>query len=145
MTACIDHGKIASVSKEGYLKVRYKGKVQRAHRVAYCEARQIPLEFIEGSVMRHTCDNSRCINPQHLVIGTHQDNVADRVARQRCAKQRGIDNGRAVLTPDEVRYIREHYKPRCKEFNGVNLARKFGVSAGLISAVAKGKKWAHTK
>jgi hypothetical protein len=54
----------------------------------------------KGLVVRHTCDNPLCINPDHLLIGTHNDNVQDKVNRGRQAK--GTHNGRSKLTEPEV-------------------------------------------
>ena len=42
----------------------------------------------EGMVLRHTCDNPACCNPNHLVLGTQQDNVDDMHARGRQGKPR---------------------------------------------------------
>ena len=141
MSDCIDHSRTRGLAGNGYLQVRYKGNMELAHRVAYCEARQIPIEYIKGSVIRHTCDNPRCINPQHLLIGTHRDNVDDKVHRNRQAK--GVSIGVAKLTEQDVLYIRKHYKLRCKEYSGRVLARHFGVSPATISNIVNFKVWAY--
>ena len=39
-------------------------------------------EIPEGLIIRHRCDNTRCVNINHLEIGTHQDNRMDRAIRQ---------------------------------------------------------------
>ena len=43
-------------------------------------------EITDGLVVRHTCDNRICVNPEHLEVGTHQDNMDDMVRRNRQAK-----------------------------------------------------------
>ena len=47
------------------------------HRAEYCLANGLTLEDIAGLVVMHTCDNPRCINPEHLVLGTQRDNMLD--------------------------------------------------------------------
>ena len=139
MLDCIDHAKVGD--KDGYLGVTHKGRFTRAHRVAYCFARGIPIHYIQGYVIRHTCDNPRCINPEHLLLGTHQDNMDDKVARGRQAKLKGVVNGRAKLTEKDVEFIRKHYKPRCPEYGANVLAKRFAVSFGLISKIGNGRRW----
>ena len=39
--------------------------------------------FSSKSVVRHSCDNRKCVNPDHLIYGTQADNIADMVGRQR--------------------------------------------------------------
>ncbi len=89
-------------NQDGHAKAWINGeqKAMYLHRYYYeLHKGKIP----EGFIVRHTCDNPRCINPEHLILGTHQDNVADRVARHRSAT--GIKNGRAKLTEEEVKLI----------------------------------------
>ena len=141
MRECIDHGKRGD--KDGYHIIKYGDKTQRAHRVAYCEARQIPLEYIKGSVIRHTCDNPRCINPIHLVLGTQFDNVQDRQIRGRQHRPQGVKHPNVSLTPEDVQFIRANYKPHCTEFSGASLAKKFGVKKAAISKIITGRSWQH--
>lgn len=89
MSKCIDHGKTRSLSPEGYALVAKPGvrsRCVRMHRLVYCASRGIQLEDIDGQVVRHTCDNPRCINPSHLLIGTRADNNKDRAERGRSAR-----------------------------------------------------------
>ena len=57
-----------------------------AHRAAYREWVEVPPA---GAMVLHSCDNPSCINPAHLRLGTHADNMADKVARGRCRNQYG--------------------------------------------------------
>ena len=70
-----------SPNNHGYSKINIDGKNVFCHRIAWeihnCEP--IP----DGMVVRHTCDNPRCINPEHLVLGTMKDNTDDMLQRDR--------------------------------------------------------------
>ena len=100
---CIEHTQKGDAG--GYGTTRYKGVNIKLHRLAYCEHHNIQPSDIAGVVKRHTCDNPRCINPMHLLEGTHQDNMADKVHRGRSAK--GVENGNSKLTPEDIIKIRE--------------------------------------
>lgn len=132
---CIDHG--LAGNKHGYAQRSIKGVRALAHRWAYCIANGVELDSIAGKVVRHKCDNPRCVNPEHLVIGTVQDNVADRVERGRNGlRYKGETNCNAVLTPDDIRAIRRRKGER-------GLAKEYGVSRMTISLIQRRERWAH--
>lgn len=141
MVTCIEHNKIGI--RAGYAQVSWEGTRQYMHRLAYCFSRGISMAVLGDSVVRHTCDNARCINPQHLILGTQQDNVQDRKDRGRCARLRGVLNGNTILTTEDVLYIRKHYIPRCKINGAKHLAKKFNVDRTTIGKVANNTLWAH--
>lgn len=118
-------------NSKGYGQITVKGRKYLAHRVVYEKAHG-PLPA--GLVVRHRCDNPRCVNPEHLEVGTQADNMAD------CAKR-----GRqfSVLTAEQVVFIRNNYKPRCPEFGGTALARRFGVSPATVSMALNRRNWKH--
>jgi hypothetical protein len=81
ITSCECHLLLKWLAPTGYGKVRRKGKTMAAHRVAY-------IAFYGTNPkawLRHTCDVSSCVNPQHLIPGTPKENAADRVERNRSA------------------------------------------------------------
>lgn len=65
---------------KGYGCFGFRGKVWKAHRVAY-ELATGPIPT--GAHILHSCDNPSCVNPEHLRAGTHADNMRDKVARGR--------------------------------------------------------------
>ena len=66
---------------DGYPRAVIDGNFNaKVHRIVYELYNKID---ISGLVVRHTCDNTKCINPEHLIIGTNLDNIADRVIRDR--------------------------------------------------------------
>lgn len=118
----------------GYGVFKVKGKTLKAHRVAYeLYVGDIP----KGLEVCHTCDNPLCINYNHLFIGTHTDNMKDRERKGRGANRAGIMNGRAKLTDDTVRYIRNSNK------STTELAKEFGISQSVMSKAKSGKTWRH--
>src|SRR6187455_1405138 len=88
---------------KGYGRIGKDGKLYQTHRLAYELARgPIP----QGMHVCHHCDNPSCINPDHLFVGTNADNHADKIAKDRQAKPRGIKNAAAKLNEADVRAIR---------------------------------------
>lgn len=65
---------------KGYGAVWHQGKLWRAHRLAWT---LIHGPIPAGAVVRHSCDNPPCINPDHLLTGSHADNIADKFKRGR--------------------------------------------------------------
>ena len=124
---------------EGYGLRRHSGCVTGAHRVAYCEHRDIPLSDIAGLVVRHTCDNPSCVNPDHLLIGTHADNMRDKVERNR--HNRGEEHFRAALTWDDVDAIRAAYIPRHPEYGARALAQQYGINPPAVSKIVNYHNW----
>lgn len=82
-TGCWDWTR--ALSKEGYARTRLQGKYEYGHRVSY---RVFTGEIPKGMCVCHSCDNPKCINPKHLWLGTHQDNMADRDRKKRGYFQR---------------------------------------------------------
>lgn len=104
----------------------------RAHRVAWMLLNgAIP----PGQIIRHTCDNTECVNPAHLAPGTQYDNVVDCVSRLRHTI--GERNRHAKLTADDVMAIRRSDKPTRYWVN------RFGVHPSTITSIRNGSKWKH--
>lgn len=138
----IDHGQQdKQAQKVGYGSKFYNGRMQRLHRIAYCEANCIDIEDIKGQVIRHTCDNPRCINPEHLVVGTQMDNIHDRQKRNRQAKGEACHT--TVLTEADVQYIRAEYVCRSRTKGAPYFSKIFGISKQHITAIIRREYWQH--
>lgn len=87
-------------------------------------------------IIRHTCDNYMCVNVEHLIVGTHQDNVKDKVERGRCAV--GTKNGRSKLTEQNVLEIKELVKTNTTISE---IARQFSVDRKVIRDIRDNKTW----
>jgi hypothetical protein len=70
----------AAVNNIGYGFIRDKTKMRTAHRVSY-EQHIGPIP--SGKNVCHTCDNPKCVNPDHLWVGTVKDNMQDKVRKGR--------------------------------------------------------------
>lgn len=123
----------------GYGRAWFDGKPLGAHRLAYCQAHGLKPADIAGQVVRHTCDNPACINPEHLVLGSHADNMRDMRDRFR-----GRSGNARKLSDEDVRAIRRLFVqyPRGGKGpfpnGGADLARRFGVKVGTVQQIIKG-------
>lgn len=123
--------------KDGYGKFTKKGWPDRAHQAAFVASNG---EIPDGQIVRHTCDNPPCINPDHLVAGSFADNAADRVQRERFNRESKRYN-RVRLSMDLAREI------RAKHSQGVSraaLAAEYGVGADQVSRVVHHNNWKET-
>ena len=122
----------ASTFRTGYGKFRVDDRMVSAHRVSYeLHNGLIP----EGLHVCHTCDVKVCVNPDHLWLGTNQDNVDDRDAKGRQAK--GSEHGRAKLTEEQVWEI-YHAEGTLRE-----IAEQYGVLFQQVSKIKRKEKWRH--
>jgi hypothetical protein len=116
----------------------YRGRKLAAHRVSY----KLCLgEIPKGLHVLHRCDNPRCVNPAHLFLGTHQENMADMIAKRRHAH--GERQPTRKLGRQEVRVIR-WLAAHDDRLQG-DLAREFQVSPSTIHNILKRKTWRREK
>lgn len=123
--------------KAGYGIFSFRGRNVGAHRAAW--------GFYRGEIgdrklhVCHKCDNPPCVNPDHLFVGTHKDNMADMIAKGRARhpshSRGGEQSGRSKLTNELVRQI-------LASRDGVReIARRLGVSHSTVSRVRSGQSW----
>lgn len=138
-TPCVDHGQTGKGS--GYGQKWHGNTTVVYHRLVYAQSKGIPLASIAGQLIRHTCDNPRCINPQHLLVGSHTDNMQDVV-------DRGRQSIKPALTLEQAREIRRVYVPGTRwapSPTGQNqLAIQYGVTQGTIKQIIDGKSYKET-
>lgn len=90
-----------------------------------------------GLHVLHICDNPACVNPAHLYLGTHQDNMRDRDSRGRQYDRHGENNGRAKLTTKIVRAIRKDKRwPRF-------IAKEYRIPLSTVQKIRHGATWRH--
>lgn len=106
-----------------------------AHRVAY----QIWNGSIpDGMCVLHMCDVRACCNPEHLFLGTHADNVADKVSKDRQSAGRGERHGKSKLTERAVKVIRVRFVDGASHGK---LAARYMVSKSAIRHIVTNRTW----
>lgn len=109
---------------------------ERAHRLAYMVWNG---EIPRGYDVCHKCDNPACINPNHLFVGTQQDNVDDRERKGRNVIKIGEEQPRSKLTKKVVKKARWERAYRGTSFQ--KLADKYGVSKKTMQNAIAGVTW----
>lgn len=125
---------VGAKNNAGYGNIKYEGKYLNAHRVSYI-LNKGPIP--EGYYVCHTCDNPSCVNPDHLFVGTPQDNDDDKVRKGRQTK--GEEHPISKLTEEDV------LKIRTMKGSHSEIARKFKVSRRLIGMIKNKTIWKHLK
>lgn len=109
-----------------YGQVRINGKIEKAHRAIY---KHFFGEIHKDMVVMHKCDVPCCINPEHLILGTHQENMNDMVGKGR------QKTGTYKLSKQEV--IDIFYK------NGTaaEIAKDYNIHFSMVWMIKKRKRW----
>lgn len=136
----------------GYGRIMINRRYFKAHRLSWIIAnrKQIP----NGLLVLHSCDNRRCVNPDHLRTGTDLDNMIDRKARGGYAtgddhplrkypfkSAKGVAIWNSKLTEKDVKEIRRLYASG--NYSQTELAKTFKCVHGTVSSIINRKTWKH--
>jgi hypothetical protein len=124
---------------DGYGQFKEADRTVLAHRGVW-EATHAPIP--EGLCVCHHCDNPACVNPEHLFLGTHTDNMRDMSKKGRSGAPRGERHGGAKLTEHDVSIIKMLLGLGVRQHR---LSTMYGVSKASISNINTGFKWAHAE
>lgn len=137
LTGCHEWQK--HVQPAGYGVIKIHRKSQQAHRASYAvNVGPIP----DGMVVMHKCDNPRCVNPEHLAIGSNSDNVRDMInkGRSRVHGRFGSQNQRARLHESDIGTIKNR---RAGGETYKEIAADYGVHLATIHSAVKGNSWSN--
>jgi len=102
------------------------------HRLAFVEHHDMHLNQIEGLVVRHSCDNPPCMNPEHLLLGTQADNVQDMMDRGR-----GYSGGAPRRVSSDT--VAQVFKLRDQNWSFQRIGRELGMSHTYARDIYIGK------
>lgn len=126
-------------TSRNYGTVSWMNRQRSTHKLAY-ELTNGPVP--DGLVVRHTCDNPPCCNPEHLSLGTVLDNVRDMLERGRKNPARGERCHHAKLTAEMVVEMR---RLRANGSKLRELVTQFGVSLGTVGKACARESWKHVQ
>lgn len=106
----------------------------RAHRFSYHYHKGV---IPKGMHVCHTCDNPRCVNPDHLFLGTPKENMQDKIAKGRSRIPKGEDSHYAKITEDQARSILLDMRSYTR------IARENGLTISGVSDIKNGNSWVH--
>lgn len=146
------------VGERGYALLSYQGKMHNAHRLSY--------QIFKGNIPEnlfvcHTCDNRKCINPDHLWLGTRRENIQDaskkgrlpggpghkpspdvieKLLKSRKPFPNGEQHPTSKLKKEDIIHIRKLLDEGIKQ---TDIAKKFNVCSGVISQIKHKRTWSH--
>ena len=113
---------------------RYENKKNKSNRMSWFLTHGV---FPELHVL-HKCDNTICCNPNHLFLGTHQENMDDKVRKGRQYRPFGDKNPLVKLNKEKILKIRRMISEHVKQ---TEIAKIFNVDAATITDIKNGKTW----
>ncbi len=125
-------------SAHGYGQLKINGRPVAAHRISWViHNGQIPLE----AYVLHRCDVRNCVNPDHLFIGSHEENMRDMIKKGRHSHPKGEKNSNAKLTEMQIYQIRELYDSGGYTYKSIS--ELYGVKSAAIGKIVGLKTWGH--
>lgn len=122
----------AGLDGHGYGSFKLYGVSNISHRVAWF----LTYGNFSKELLRHTCDNPKCCNPNHLLEGTQSDNVKDMIIRERNAT--GERNGRSKLSESDVSEI---WKKIEEGRSDTSISKEYSVNRRAIYSIRNGISW----
>ena len=138
---CLEWQRAKKCKGRGYGAISICQKKWLTHRAMW---RACKGEIPEGMCILHKCDNEKCVNIDHLFLGTMKDNSNDMIKKGRrvVPDQRGEKNPSAKLTYAKVNEIR---KLRSSGLSSKEIAFRYRISINYVYILCKGQRWASEK
>ena len=125
----------AYIHKSGCGRLKINNTTVDSYRFSY----ELHFGIIENDLcVCHSCDNRKCVNPEHLFLGTRKENNQDRTYKGRSCK--GSKRKNAKLTEENIIEIKDLLS---KGFQQKEIAEKYNISKPIISDIKTGKRWKH--
>jgi hypothetical protein len=119
-----------STGHYGYGQIGWADRIYTTHRISYLIFNGlIPQRLL----VRHTCGNTKCVNPKHLILGTQSDNLID--------MSRACRGGLQKLTEENVQVIKWLLKHAPEKGLLIKLARRYNVSRYAICDIKRRRSW----
>ena len=127
-----------SKNRSGYGQINRNGKGIKAHRYAYMQANKCSID--RKTLVLHKCDNPSCVNPNHLFLGTQEDNMKDMKEKGRADKAKkvkGSSHYKTKLSENSVARIRMMYGV----LEGKHIADIYSISRASVCVIQSCKSW----
>jgi hypothetical protein len=110
--------------------------------VRYTKAHRFSYAFHTGEdpalrIVCHSCDTPECTNPDHLFLGTHAINMADKIAKGRARVARGETGGHAKITEAQALTVLMDPRPY------VEIAGDLGIAVSTVTSIKNRQSWRH--
>jgi len=126
-----------------YASMKFDGKLLSAHIISFIMINGwIPLGRTLNRIVCHECDNPRCVNPNHLFLGTYAVNAHDMQSKGRANTPIGAENGNSKLTEELVKKMR--LLKLTKGIGSRRLSKMYPfMSRSTLQQMLSGKTWKH--
>lgn len=119
---------VGAVNSSGYANKYFNGRMETAHRISF-QLHKGPIP--DGLQVLHKCNTRRCVNPEHLFLGTQKENLLDMAKKGRTT---------SCLTEEEVHEIKA-LRRSGKTLQAVGTT--FGITKQTVHNIMTGKTWGH--